>query len=250
MVVKRYRLMPTDFDSRAVSLKTEVDEARPPEIRAQWLRNQGLIREQLLHEYGVQEYERKIADFTIMSNAPFSVLAFHNRFYRQARDAFVIGAYYPALVGTCALGERILNHLILKLRDRFVSTPEYKQVYRKESLDNWPVAIDTLVAWDVFNDEIAELYRKFAELRNRSIHFRPDVDDDPRQLALDAIRSLGQIIDAQFGTVSASRWCIMHQGEVYVRSDVENRPVYTARVHDTGHEGRATTQAGTGAVHR
>lgn len=56
-------------------------------------------------------------------------------------------ADYPALVGACALGERILNHLILDLRGAYAHTPEYKRVHRKDSFDDWRVPIDTLAAW-------------------------------------------------------------------------------------------------------
>jgi hypothetical protein len=76
-----------------------------------------------------------------------TVLAYHNQFFDQARRSFVIGAYYPALVSACALGERILNHLILDLRGFYKNKPEYRQVYRKESFDNWQIPVDTLEAW-------------------------------------------------------------------------------------------------------
>jgi len=47
------------------------------------------------------------------------VIAYHNSFLRRVRDAFASGNYYPALTAGCALGERILNHLILDLREEF-----------------------------------------------------------------------------------------------------------------------------------
>ena len=62
---------------------------------------------------------------------------------------------YPALTGACALGERILNYLILNLRDDFHSTPEYKQVYRKDSFDQWDAPINALASWGVLLPEVA-----------------------------------------------------------------------------------------------
>jgi hypothetical protein len=73
-------------------------------------------------------------------------VAFHNVFFNQVRDSFVIGSYYPALTAACALGERILNHLVLGLRDSFRTAEEYKRVYRKDSFDNWMIPIDVLEA--------------------------------------------------------------------------------------------------------
>ncbi len=73
MVVKRYRLMSADFDARAAPLNTEVDDTWDPEIQVQSLQNQRLVRAELLHEYGVRDYEQKIADFRILGNAPLAL---------------------------------------------------------------------------------------------------------------------------------------------------------------------------------
>jgi hypothetical protein len=51
------------------------------------------------------------------------VLAYHNLFFRQVRRSFVIGRYYPTPRRVCALGERILKHLIHEFRDDFKATP-------------------------------------------------------------------------------------------------------------------------------
>ena len=135
--------------------------------------------------------------------------------------------------------------MILKLRDAYKPTPEYKRVYNKNSFDDWMGAIKTLMAWDVFDNSIEGLYKRLAELRNSSIHFRPDLDNDPRPLALDAIRLLGQVIDAQFGTVMSHRWCVMGQGEVYVRGELEElHPFFWLSVLASCSEGRPTTPAG------
>jgi len=56
-----------------------------------------------------------------------SLISYHNAIDEQARRAFVVGADFPALVGACALGERILNHLILDLRESFKSSAHYKK---------------------------------------------------------------------------------------------------------------------------
>lgn len=57
--------------------------------------------------------EAKISRLIEIGSKPFSVVSFHNRFFGQVRHAYVVGAAYPAATGTCALGERVLNHLVL-----------------------------------------------------------------------------------------------------------------------------------------
>ena len=54
---------------------------------------------------------------------PFSVIAYHNLFLEQTREAFVMGHDYPALTGSCALGEKILDPFVLRLRDDYTSHP-------------------------------------------------------------------------------------------------------------------------------
>jgi hypothetical protein len=81
----------------------------------------------------------------------------------------IAGVYYPALTAACALGERILNHLIIAIREDFRTTPQYRTVARKDSFDNWDLAIDTLHAWDVLLPSVVEHYRHLRDIRHRSI---------------------------------------------------------------------------------
>ena len=101
--------------------------------------------------------------------SPLSVLSYHNRFFRQARDAFVIGAHYPALTGACALGERILNHMVQDLEGSFRSTRQYKLVYDKDSFDDWEKAISVLEAWGVLLPEVVVDFRSLEAQRNAAL---------------------------------------------------------------------------------
>ena len=156
--MKRYRVIFIDFDSRAVSLTREINPDWEQEVQELHRKNKSSVQQSIICEYGAIGYEQKIIDFRDAGIIPFSVISFHNRFFKQVRDSFVIGAYYPALTSACALGERILNHLILGLRDSFRASPEYKQVYRKDSFDNWAIAIDILEAWSIWVPGIAIKY--------------------------------------------------------------------------------------------
>jgi hypothetical protein len=169
--------------------------------------------------------EKKIENFVAMGFKPFSILAYHNNFFDQVRRAFVIGAYYPALVGACALGERILNHLILDLRGFYKHTPEYKRVCRKDSFDNWQVPIDTLEAWNVLLPKAVAELRALMVLRHRSIHFKVSTYSNLHEDALAAIHHVSTIIEQQFAAFGSRPWFIDGtRGHVFIKRDWEHNP--------------------------
>ena len=123
------------------------------------------------------------------------------------------------------LGERILNHLILLLRADFKHRAEYKQVYRKDSFDKWDLAINTLEAWEVLLPAAATEFRSLRDRRNDAIHFRPDVDNNDRALALAAIKSLTAIVEHQFAAFGLHPWFITGiPGENYIKKEWEAKP--------------------------
>jgi hypothetical protein len=123
------------------------------------------------------------------------------------------------------LGERVLNHLILALRDDHQSTPEYKQVYRKESFDNWDVAIDALGNWGVLLLEVVERFRRLRDMRHRTLHFNPATDRATRSEALDALLLFQEIVSVQFAAFGARPWYIPNApGVSFVRRDQEEAP--------------------------
>ena len=160
-----------DFDSRALTMGEVPQDDWGPERLEMHRQNQDNYRKGMIHEFGERSIDAKIENFIAIGTKPFSVLSYHNAFNHQVRGAFVMGDYYPALVGACALGERILNHLILDMRDHFKATPQYRYVYRKDSFDNWDVPIDALEAWNILLPEVVTEFRALKTLRHRSIHF-------------------------------------------------------------------------------
>jgi hypothetical protein len=223
--MKRYRVLAYDFDARATVLSQEIKEDWQPHVKELWFQNKTQIKEELLAEYGPWNGFRKIEDFTELGPAPISVNAFHNNFLRQVRSAFVIGAYYPALTGACALGERVLNQLILHLRDDYRGTPEYKRVHNRDSFDDWDLAIDTLESWQVLLPNVVSDFQKLRDTRHRAIHFNPETDQNDRNLALEAIRTLSNIISGQFAGFGPLPWYIPKtMGAAFLKKDAENIP--------------------------
>lgn len=230
--MKRYRVFPFfDFDTRADMLVDLIDDNWEEDIKEQHRKNKENIMRRLKAEFGEFHSDVKIQNFIDLGAKPFSVIAFHNIFFAQARIAFIMGAYYPALTGVCALGERILNHLILSLREDYRSTPQYRHVCRKDSFDNWTLAIDTLKAWDVLLPQTVQDFRALMQQRHRAIHFTPETDHKPRELALSAIKSLQSIIGEQFSGWGTQPWFITTiPGEIYIKKEWETRP-FIAKIY-------------------
>lgn len=224
--VKRYRTLPFfDFDTRANTLSVPIRDEWEDDVKKQYSENRKKVIESLIHEFGEQDKDKKLENFLALHAKPFSIVAFHNRFFNQVRRSFVIAAYYPALTGACALGERILNHLVLLLRNDYKSTSEYKKVYRKESFDDWMIPITALKAWNVLLPDVEQSFLKLKKMRNKAIHFQPETDRNDRALALEAVNCLSDIIGSQFSGFGPKPWFITDVlGEVYVKQGWETKP--------------------------
>ena len=223
--MKRYRVLSMDFDSSVYSLTLEIRDEWEDHIKLQYRHNKEAVEKNLIDSYGPIAQEKKRINFIDSGAIPPSILAFHNRFFRQLRTAFVMGAYYPALTAACSLGERILNYLLLILRDDYKNTPEYKTVYRKDSFDNWELPINVLESWNILLPDVAKEFRHLNEMRHNAIHFRPEVDRNDRDLALQAIQCLREIISNQFSAFGSQPWFITDiPGEIYIKKSWENKP--------------------------
>lgn len=222
---RRYMSKADDFDVRVNSLAIEILPDWEPRIIEQWKTIKASIRSGLIAEFGSYASERKEENFIAIGQLSMSIISYHNALHRQVRNAFVVGSYYPALVGACALGERVLNHLILDLREFYVATPEYRKVARKQSFDNWTVAIDALEAWGLLLPEAIKHYRALAKLRNRSIHFDPGTYARLREDALAAVIAIRDILDLQFSTFAVRPWFIPEaEGTCFIAKQYETDP--------------------------
>lgn len=222
--MKRYRVVSIDFDTRASHLREEIKESWKEEVKKIHEENKKQITRGLILSFGEYQSDEKIKNFIDIGNKPLSVLAFHNKFFEQVRIAFVMGAYYPALTGACALGERILNHLILALRDDYKHTPAYKKVYRKNQFDNWQLLIEVLESWGVLLTEVVKKFENLRKVRNKTIHFQPETDLNDRALALSAIKLLSDIISTQFSGFGIQPWFFCVPGEIYIKEEWRNNP--------------------------
>jgi hypothetical protein len=221
--MKRHLVFPLDFDTRALALEDPNENWEETSKRLHLANRERLIV-QLKIELGEQGFEQKLQNFKDAGTSPFSILSHHNGLYRQARYAFIHGLYYPALTSACALGERMLNHLILDLRDSYKSTPIYREIHRSKSFQDWGKAIHILSDWNVFqHPDVESKFHELKELRMRSIHFNPETYVNLRAEALAALFSISEIIQLQFGF--AQRWLIPNTaGAFFIRMECEEDP--------------------------
>jgi len=114
--MKRYLVFPQDFDTRAHFLEDEQEswDEKPKKLHRE---NRERLLENLKSEFGTVDFDSKVRNFKDLGMAPFSMVLFHNRFFAEIRNAFVIGSYYPALTGACALSCRTVFTVTL-LRNR------------------------------------------------------------------------------------------------------------------------------------
>jgi len=227
--MRRLFVPPTvvDYDSRAYILGVQVREEWDEEIRRNWEQSQEHVRRSIVADYGTARIEEKGEDFREFGPLPFSIISYHSALLRQIRDAFVVGAYYPALTGACAAGERILNHLLIDLRSSFMGTNEYKRVHKKDSIDSWSEAIRILSAWKVLLPGAAGALTKLSALRNKSIHFSMETYPNLRSDALQAAHLLISVVRTQFnaGAEGGAPWFVAGtRGSFFVRKEFEANP--------------------------
>lgn len=231
-----------DLDGRWGALNTKFD----PGVDV------GPIHEPMLqslrNEFGLDQFEAKLRNYNEMGPMPFSVLAFHNKFLHAIRNAFVIGSYYPALVASCTLGERILNHLWRALKREHELPERFKKTKNKEALAKWDIMIDILKEWRVIPDQVARDFRELEQLRQQAVHFDPKVDHEDRRLALKAIKKIQEIVQEQFSGWGAQPWFITGiAGELYIKKEWESKPfirlVYVPNGYYAGPKNRIISMA-------
>ena len=128
------------------------------------------------------------------------------------------------MTGSGVLGERILNRLIIKLRNHFKTSPHYKKLWNKNSFDSWDFAIDILKDWSVISDEVKTLFQNLKIFRNDSIHYNSGYDFESN--SHNAIKILADIIKLQFDYTKRKDifWVFDIPGEIWVRSEVLHNP--------------------------
>lgn len=221
--MKRYLVSPQQFDSRAILLG-DFEETWSPEVQELHYQNKERLISELKLELGETNFEVKVENFKALGLSPFSIISHHNTLYYQARYAFIHGFYYPALTAACALGERILNHLILDLRRYYPPSIIDKKAHQRSSINDWTKAIALLDEWGVLqHEDVNSEFEKLKVLRHRSLHFNAETASSLREDALAALGCLAKIIEKQFGFLP-TKTIAGSQGAFFLRKNEEEDP--------------------------
>lgn len=103
---RRYHPFSFDCNSGPLSLG-EIPDHWEEDVKAVHRENREREIKWLELDYGSHNLDVVIKNSIDLGPKGMSIIAHHNVLHEQARRAFVSGSYFPALVGACALGERM-----------------------------------------------------------------------------------------------------------------------------------------------
>lgn len=182
-------------------------------------------REYIGKKYGINNFDEKFDRWLSVPKPVLSVVDEHTHLLQDIEDAYVGGSFYSALTGSCCLGERIFNQIILRIRDSFKSNPYYKQVYRKDSINDWGLGIDILVQWKIIDASTESKYRRLATLRTESVHFQSK-EQDLLEMSKEAVELINKIVADLFELKKERGVLIWFEvpGELYLKKVAERDP--------------------------
>ncbi|MGE4545308.1 MAG: hypothetical protein AB7D06_14460 [Pedobacter sp.] len=175
-------------------------------------------------EWGEQGFPEKLSRFKELNLSFLGIPEEYYSFLWDIVSSYCCGRYYPAMTSAGALGERILNRLIIKTREYFKSSSHYKKIYKKDSFDQWDYPVLVLKEWGVISSKVAEIFLILKSFRNDSIHYNDNYDFEKNAEA--AVRALSEIIDLQFNYEKRKDllWVFDVPGEIWVKSEAVNQP--------------------------
>lgn len=224
---RRYRTIRVTFDTRNIVLGLKIEEEWEPGIKTMWEENKAGVRADLMSELGSKDYEAKLDNYRAMGPAPWSVVFEHTALLGQVRSSFAHGDFYPALVGSCALGERLLHQLVFTLRDDFVNHTATTKRVRAGNLGNeWGTLIEVLEGWSILEKQVADTYRELERRRHAAVHFDPRLKAANRESALSALLALQEIVEHVFEPHGRPpRYIAGIGGASYIALEAEKEPL-------------------------
>lgn len=210
--MRRYRWTTFFVDTTRNSLK---HRALPEQAKVQ---ERTAVQAWLGETHGTYDLASKYDRWLALEPPALCIPGEYHDLLREVQGAYVRGDFYPALTAACCLGERILNDLVMGLKQYHTGHPRHKEVARKESLANWEKAISILFDWGVIDQETARLFRDLLVLRRPSVHYG-DVAKRSEK-AKKALDILYKIARRLFGQENG-RFFIC-DGELYVKKQYED----------------------------
>jgi hypothetical protein len=185
---------------------------------------QAFLGNSLREQWGAQDFDQKLERFKSLNLSYLGIPEEYYELLSEIVDSYCCGYFYPSMTSAGALGERILNRLLLKTRAHFKGTQEYKTIYRKQSFDNWEKPISVLKAWGIISVAVAVAFDRLKVYRNDSIHYKDGYLFEANAHA--AVRELATIIDLQFNYVTRKDlfWIFDVPGEIWLKSNQVANP--------------------------
>lgn len=182
------------------------------------------IEKSLKLEWGEENFSAKVTRFKKLDLAILGVPDEYYNLMKPIISSYCCGYYYPAMTGAGALGERILNRLLINTRDYFKSSKHYKKIWNKQSFDQWDFPIKILLEWKIISSDVADLFTKLKKYRNDATHYNDNYDFEIN--SHEAIKILANIIDLQFNYTNREDllWVFNVPGEILVRSEFIGDP--------------------------
>jgi hypothetical protein len=223
--MKRYRILAFEFDTRATVLSTEILESWADDVKQTWINNKEIIAKQLIEEYGQKDSNDVIKNFVELGPKPFSIISSYNLFHEHARHSFIVGAYYASVTAVCALGERMLNYLVINLRDEFKEFEVHSDIRTHKSLSNWKIMNEALLLWNIFDVNVFNEFNELLKIRNRVIHYNKNIEEDLKGIALRSLKIMANIITMQYSSYRNEKYFIQEMfAETYLKKEYEAHP--------------------------
>lgn len=175
-------------------------------------------------DWGENNFNDKVARFKKLDLAILGVPDEYYDLMKPIISSYCCGYYYPAMTSAGALGERILNRLLINTRDYFKSSKHYKKIWKKQSFEQWEIPIKILLEWKIITSEVADLFSKLKKYRNDATHYNDNYNFETN--SHEAIKILASVIDLQFNYMNRKDllWVFNVPGEILVRSEFTEDP--------------------------
>jgi hypothetical protein len=220
--MKRYRAIAANWDGRAVLLKS-ADKGTVVSLNPVMVENIKQIRAQLVQQYGLTNFEQKLENFKESGYLNMSIVTEHNQLLRMIRDSHVSMYYYPSLVASCALGERILNDLVLKMRRHLA--PSNDRITTKEAFTNWELMTEYLLEHNLISSNDEKRFFELKELRTFSIHYDKTLLSELKMRSASALEIVSGLIHSLFDPEIPEQYRIAGLfNPSFIRKDMENHP--------------------------
>lgn len=186
-------------------------------------------RQDINQKYGLVQFDKKFDRWLSIPKPNISVVDEHTHLLQDIEDSYILGSLYSALTGACCLGERIFNQIILRVKQSYCLKPEYKFIYKKESINDWNLGINVLFNWGIINSETKNRYQRLAGLRTASVHFQ-NKEQDLSLMAKEAIFLINEIVSDLFELNKDKSFLLWFNvpGELYLKKEAEQDPFIRA----------------------